>query len=201
MKGVFAAFVCVLASATVVVPGPTAVHAQEPRPAADTVPRRDTAVVAQRPQRPRERHSMVGYIEDATVSSKLRLRFEAAFHNEVPDRAEFFYAKCGCYRDPDLDPADHDPEAPGPGPGIPSHVDFQQLYLSGEYAASERLSAFAQVPLRWIQPQFPAGTDGFDEAVGLGDLRAGLKLGLIAETDRLVTLQVQAHLPTGDPAK
>jgi hypothetical protein len=40
---------------------------------------------------------MVGYVEDATIESKVRLRFDSAFHDTAPDRAEFFYAKCGCY--------------------------------------------------------------------------------------------------------
>ena len=61
----------------------------------------------------RRRGSMVGYIEDATVESKLRVRFDTASHNRVPDRAEFFYGKCGCYQfltgTPGLDP-----DAPGP---------------------------------------------------------------------------------------
>jgi hypothetical protein len=173
--------------------------------AADTVPvavrqpqAEDTVAAVQRRRR---RGSMVGYIDDPTVGSKLRVRFEAAFENRVPDRAEFFYAKCGCYRDLPAGHAARDTLAPGPGPGVPSHVNFQQVYLSGEYGLNERISAFVQLPLRWIQPQFGDGGAGFDEAVGLGDLRAGLKLGLIVETDRLVTLQVQAHLPTGDPAK
>src|SRR5688500_12922263 len=46
----------------------------------------------------RRRGSMVGYIEDATVRTQVRMRFDAGFGNDVPDRAEFFYAKCGCYQ-------------------------------------------------------------------------------------------------------
>src|SRR5205809_7524462 len=44
------------------------------------------------------RPSMVGYIDDARVESHLRLRFDAASNSKFPDRAEFFYAKCGCYQ-------------------------------------------------------------------------------------------------------
>ena len=53
---------------------------------------------------PQRRGSMVGYIDDAVVGSKVRVRFETGFHNHVPDRAEFFYAKCGCYRTLDAAP-------------------------------------------------------------------------------------------------
>ena len=57
----------------------------------------------------RRRGSYVGYLDDAVVSSKIRMRFEIGRHNRTPDRAEFFYAKCGCYRglapnDPARDP-------------------------------------------------------------------------------------------------
>ena len=41
--------------------------------------------------------SNVGYIDDAIVQTRLRLRFDAAYDNNRPDRAEFFYAKCGCF--------------------------------------------------------------------------------------------------------
>ena len=41
--------------------------------------------------------SMVGYIDNAVVHSEIRIRFDAALDDQTPDRAEFFYAKCGCY--------------------------------------------------------------------------------------------------------
>ena len=42
---------------------------------------------------------MVGYIDNAiVVSSEVRIRFDAAFNDQFPDRAEFIYGKCGCYR-------------------------------------------------------------------------------------------------------
>jgi len=152
------------------------------------------------PERPpiRRRGSMVGYVDDAVIASKLRVRFETGLQNRVPDRAEFFYAKCGCYRDLLGDPA-FDPESPGPRPGAANDLDFQQVFVQGEFAAGNRLSLFAEVPLRWIQPQsFIAGTGGpFPDRGGLGDIRAGLKLGL-AETDaQAVTLQLRGFLPTG----
>src|SRR6476469_587599 len=47
----------------------------------------------------KRRGSMVGYIEDPSVASQVRVRFDAGFNMTSPDRAEFFYGKCGCYRD------------------------------------------------------------------------------------------------------
>src|SRR5512133_3451572 len=80
----------------------------------------------------RRRGSMVGYIDDAIIESKVRVRFDAGFHDTVPDRAEFFYAKCGCYADAG------DPDAPGPRPGSAKDLNFQQLNVHGEYAVNER---------------------------------------------------------------
>ena len=56
---------------------------------------------------------MVGYIDDSSISNKFRVRFDSGTDIEGADRAEFFYAKCGCYRDlPPTNPA-YDPDAPG----------------------------------------------------------------------------------------
>ena len=147
---------------------------------------------------PRRRGSMVGYIEDPVVSSKIRVRFDAGFHSDTPDRAEFFYGKCGCYRDaPVGDPA-RDVDAAGPGPGQVTDLNFQQLYVQGEYAAAERLSVFAELPIRWLQPQSFAGAASFGDQSGIGDLRAGVKLALADRPDQMLTAQVKGFFPTGD---
>jgi hypothetical protein len=150
----------------------------------------------------RRRPSMVGYIDDATITSKVRVRFDAGFHIDAPDRAEFFYAKCGCYRD--LSPAHpaFDPEAPGPGPGVVTDLNFQQLYVQGEYAVNGRFSLLAEAPVRWIQPQsFVTGTGSFPNQSGVGDLTLGAKVSLFADDDRDLTVQVRTSLPTGDALK
>jgi hypothetical protein len=146
---------------------------------------------------PRRRGSMVGYIDDAVVGSKLRIRFETALHDDAPDRAEFFYAKCGCYRT--ATGTAFDSAAPGPGPGIVTDLNFQQAYVQGEYAPTGRFSVFAELPTRWIQPQsFAGGGPGFANQAGIGDLRAGVKLALLDAPDHVLTAQVKTYLPTGD---
>src|SRR6188768_155795 len=52
------------------------------------------------------------YIDDARVRNLFRFRADAAYNNPFPDRAEFFYAQCGCFNQ----------IAPGtaPGPGVTS---------------------------------------------------------------------------------
>jgi hypothetical protein len=146
---------------------------------------------------PRRRGSMVGYIDDATIASRVRIRFEAGFHDHVPDRAEFFYAKCGCYRDLpgslSLDPA-----APGPRPGSANDVNFQQAYVQGEYAVGSRFSVFGELPVRWLQPQsFSTPGPGFANQAGISDLRAGAKFALIADARRTLTAQARVYAPTG----
>jgi hypothetical protein len=146
----------------------------------------------------RRRGSMVGYLEDPIVGSRVRVRFDSALHAHAPDRAEFFYAKCGCYRDLPPDNPAHDPDAPGPGPGVVDDLNFRQLYVQAEYAAGARFSVFGELPLRWIQPQTP---ETFGNQGGIGDITAGVKLALADTPSALVTGQVKMFLPTGDAGK
>jgi len=162
-----------------------------------------------RPPRPKIAGSMVGYVDDAVVGSQVRVRFEAGFHNDVPDRAEFFYGKCGCFRSAS-DPKVHDPDAAGPGPGQATNISFQQLYLHTEYAPTSRVSLFAELPFRRIQPQSfnPDIAAGFtktggkgtrvDNLSGISDVRAGVKMALVERPDQALTLQVRAYIPSGD---
>jgi hypothetical protein len=151
--------------------------------------------------RPRRVGSMVGYIDDAIIESQVRIRFEVGFENRAPDRAEFFYAKCGCFRDLAGTPF-FDPDAPGPGPGLAQDIDFRQFMVEAEYAASDRFAVFGEVPIRWIQPQlFAPGTGSFENQGGFGDIRAGAKLGLAASPDYALTFRFQAYFPTGDAGK
>ena len=161
----------------------------------------------QKPARPRLKRikrpvippSMVGYIEDGTVRSQLRIRFDAALHDDRPDRAEFFYAKCGCYRGA-TGTIIYDPNAPGPGPGIPSYVNFQELKLYGEYSPVPRFSLFAQLPFRWVQPvSSSAVVAAFPHSGGVSDMQVGLKFSALAIEQIHLTFQFRASLPSGDP--
>ncbi len=130
--------------------------------------------------------SMVGYIDDAIVGSQIRIRFDAAFHDNAPDRAEFFYAQCSCIS--------------GPGPNqVVADLNFQQLYMQAEYAPTRRFSFFTEVPVRWIQPQkqFPEPSSLPNE-VGLSDVAAGFKLAAVASPSQYLTFQFQAYFPSGN---
>jgi hypothetical protein len=150
----------------------------------------------------RRRPSMVGYIGDATIGPQIRVRFDAGFELNAPDRAEVFYGKCGCYRDLPVNHLAFDPEASGPGPGIAEELEYQQLYVLGEFAMNGRVSLYGELPVRWVQPQsFVAGTGSFGNQSGLSDLRAGLKVALAATDDQYVTVQLQTDAPSGESEK
>jgi Putative MetA-pathway of phenol degradation len=143
--------------------------------------------------------SMVGYIENAIVGSEVRVRFDAAFNDAFPDRAEFIYGKCGCYRS--APPPFLDPNAPGPGPGIPKDINFQTLEFMAEYAPTSRFSAFVQLPIRWLQPEgvisSPVPTQAFLSSAGIGDVQAGVKVAMLAMPKAYVSGQFKAYFPSG----
>jgi len=147
---------------------------------------------------------MIGYIENAIVGSQIRIRSEAGFDAQFPDRAEFFYAKCGCYQSNLAGsglPA-YDPHAPGPGPGVVTKLNFQQLFMEAEYAPHTRFSMFVEVPVRWIQPTgFVPGFGSFGNHAGLGDVTAGFKAALLASPSHYFTFQLKSYFPSGDASK
>lgn len=126
--------------------------------------------------------SDAGYIDGAIVRNQLRFRLDAAFDNPFPDRAEFFYAKCGCFTN-------------GNGPGPPlleTGVDYQELEAYLEYVFAPGVSGFVEVPFRSINPEANSNE------TGLSDVRAGFKYALIDNADRWLTFQLRAYFPSGD---
>jgi hypothetical protein len=115
-----------------------------------------------------------------------RLRFDAADDNNRPDRAEFFYAKCGCFR------TTTDPKAAGPGPNAETNVNFKILDSYFEVAINPHLSVFLDVPYRWIEARQNGDFNGFD------DLSAGFKYAFVACDDNYLTFQFTVFTPTGD---
>jgi hypothetical protein len=130
--------------------------------------------------------SNVGYVDSAIPMTAFRLRFDAAYNNIRPDRAEFFYAKCGCFRIAGIDP-----EANGP-PLSESSVDYQDIRNYFEYAFSNRLSAFVELGFRFLNPEVN------DNTAGLGDMNLGFKYAFLYDPCRVLTFQFRAYLPTGD---
>lgn len=135
------------------------------------------------------------YIDDARVRNMFRFRADAAYDNPFPDRAEFFYAQCGCFG------------GGAPGPGVTSaatNVNYQEFWLYGERAFSDRFSVFVDVPFRLvdIDVNVPGGTPAenapIPNAGGLSDIHLGLKYAFCASPDYYNTFQLRVYTPTGD---
>jgi hypothetical protein len=123
--------------------------------------------------------SNVGYIDMALPATHYRLRYDSAWNNPAPDRAEFFW------------PAG--PEAGGPGPLLREpRMDFQDLSNYFEYAPFDAFSTFVEIPVRWVDPVVNPN------AGGLGDIRAGFKYALLYTQDFVTTLQFRTSFPSGD---
>jgi hypothetical protein len=119
------------------------------------------------------------YLDSAIPMSQFRLRYTAAYDDNRPDRAEYFYAKCGCFPD-------------GRGPRLAeTSVDFQDISGYLEIAANNRLSGFLEVPFRFLNPDQNANTAGFS------DMNAGMKLALLADPCQYLTFQFRTYIPTG----
>lgn len=153
-------------------------------------------------QRSPRRPSMVGYVEDATIRSQVRLGLDAASGMRSPDRAEFFSAKCGCYRV--FDPPLRDLDAPGPGPGALYSLNYLQFLLQVDYALAPRLGLFAEAGIRSVSPnkfvELGPSAAPFDGQTGIGDMKVGAKAALLLDEEQALTLQIRIGIPTGDPA-
>jgi hypothetical protein len=141
--------------------------------------------------------STVGYIDDAVVGSQVRVRFDAAFGDSQIDMAEYLFAQSGS----------NGGTAAGPKPGLASNLNFQQLYMHGEYAPKKFLSFLVDVPVRWMQPlsfdpaTLSSGEVGFGDHGGLSDVSAGFKLAALASERQYLTFQFVGTFPSGDPGK
>jgi hypothetical protein len=127
---------------------------------------------------PRVSDSAVGYIDCAIPGDVFRLRFDSAFDDTRPTRAEFLY-----------------PRGAPLGPGLPTpdpRVNYEELSAYVEMTASERLSAFLTFPTRFLQT-----TLNGDHA-GISDLDAGFKFAFLRCEDQVATFQLRTYAPTGD---
>jgi hypothetical protein len=133
------------------------------------------------------------YVDNALPITQYRLRFDAAYDDNRPDRADFFYPKCGCFRVNGMDP-----NAPGPGADPAKRVNFQELSNYVEIALNPRFSVFGDIPVRWVDISFK--DPGFDNEhhSGLSDIDFGFKYAMVYNPTQVLTLQLRTYAPTGD---
>jgi len=133
---------------------------------------------AQGTKPPVVRDTNVGYIDPAIPGDVFRLRLDAAYDNLRPNRDEFFWAAGPPF---------------GRGPRIPeSSVNYQDIAAYCETLVAPAFSAFANVPVRFLDPQQNAN------ATGLADVDAGVKFALIDEPDLVTTFQFRTYAPSAD---
>jgi hypothetical protein len=125
--------------------------------------------------------SRVGYVDSAILADQIRLRLDDAMNDRRPSRAEFFWPRTGPL---------------GPGPSLAERgVDYQDVAAYGEVLLNQDLSAFVEVPVRFLNPEINA------DATGLGDMNAGFKWALYRDEDTVSTIQFRAYAPTGNPTR
>jgi hypothetical protein len=183
-------------------PSPAAPSAGQPSvPSATTAPSAETQAAAPEtaaPSAPSTAEASAalggetfatGYIDPAIPFTHFRFRFDAAYDDNRPDRAEFFYAKCGCFRLAGLDP-----RAQGP-PKVETSVDYQDVSAYLEVALGDRFSAFIEAPYRFLNAEQNTDTNGFS------DMNAGFKFAFIASEGNYLTFQFRTYIPTGDSTR
>jgi len=130
-----------------------------------------------------------GYIDWAVPRTNFRMRFDAGFDSNRPDRAEFFYAQ---YQNP--------------GPGnlgngiVNTTVNFQDIRGYLELAANDRFSVFAELPIRFLQTESQGGRGLQDSGNtnGIADLEAGFKYAISNDPSHFLTFQMKTYIPTGN---
>jgi hypothetical protein len=78
--------------------------------------------------------------------------------------------------------------------GLPlpeTNIDYQDLSAYLEVKATERLSGFVELPVRFLNPEINANTKG------LADMNAGFKWAFLFTQDRVATFQLRTYIPTG----
>ncbi len=170
-----------------------------------------------------------GYLDNAIPMTLFRLRYDAGFDMNRPDRAEYFY---GAWREMSFHPHGivsdgqfkgimFDPKARGPFQ-LPGRLDYQEASAYLEVARNERFSAFLDIPVRYVDfdnlledPSSDKDFRHFPEAqfrqekaalqnnshFGLSDVVAGLKYALIADPCQYLTFQLSVYTPSGDAGR
>ncbi|MCE9529815.1 MAG: hypothetical protein K8T89_01540 [Planctomycetes bacterium] len=118
------------------------------------------------------------FVDAARPISQTRIRWDSGRNMILPDRAEYFWARIG-----------------GKGPGRrETGLNYNELTLYSE-AATERFSAFTEMPYRQLDPNVNNGASGF------GDLKIGTK-SLLLDCELIqLSLQFTTAIPIGAAGK
>ena len=147
-----------------------------------------------------------GYIDNPIVGTWFRVRYDHAWNNTVPDRAQYLYMP----QNPTNPNSSYSDQSPIP------KIDFQDISPYFELQVARRLSIFAEVPVRTVTLHNATlvangKTDQFGQALGspvydgtvnaftgLGDMNCGFKYALKMDPDQYFTFQLKNYIPTGN---
>jgi hypothetical protein len=121
--------------------------------------------------------SYVSYIDPASPSDLVRLRFDAAYDSNRPTRALYIIAPSG--------------KAQRGFPVPERQIDYQDLTAYVECAILPNLSVFCDASERWVNPEINP------DHAGLGDMHTGFKLAGLQLPDFTASCQVLASIPSG----
>jgi hypothetical protein len=122
----------------------------------------------------------ISFVDTTQPMQNFRMRFDAAYDYESPDRAEYFWAQIGS-RGPAAVP-------PGPAPS----VDYQDIRTYME-VGGDKFSVGTDVPIRIIDPD-----GGYANTSGLSDVNITTKLLFLDGHFWQITNLFRTHIPSGD---
>lgn len=121
--------------------------------------------------------SFVSFIDGAAPRNVVGFRFDGAYNNRQPTRAEYLFTKGGL------------PNSRG-FPLPETRVDSLEFTSYAEYAIIPWLSLFVEGPYRWINPEVNANQNG------PGDMRYGLKVCTWSADNVIATFLLRVYQPT-----
>jgi hypothetical protein len=125
----------------------------------------------------------ISFVDTTQPMQNFRMRFDAAYDYQSPDRAEYFWARIGG-RGPATDPA-----SPAP------RVDYQDIRTYMEVGGS-KFSIGTDVPIRIVDPD-----GGYGNTSGLGDINITTKTLFLDGHHWQITNLFRTHIPSGDAAR
>lgn len=167
-----------------------------------------------------------GYIDSAIIRTNFRLRYESAYDMNSPDRAEFFYPKCGCFGNPanfstlipgsgtnprnsnyiynpvQAHAAGFDPRATGP-----QHFGKPGAGGGESRIDYQQVAPYFELALRQTDSIFVEVPARFlnpqlnANTYGFSDMQLGWKHAFVANPDQFYTFQFRSYLPTGSGQK
>lgn len=135
-----------------------------------------------------------GYIDDAWIRTRVRVRYDDMGGANAPTRAEYLYPTSGFYN------GGRGPVVSPPSSPTANEVDLQELNTYVEFALSKRFSLFIETPVRWVGGHNDL-TAEHGQLSGFGDLKTGFRYALLACPYEALTLQCRVYAPTGDASE